>query len=284
MFAIPRVLSIASAAALTLALSQGVVRADQPPAAPAQAAPAPVGQTPAATPAPAAAPTAMDTARAKSEARRAEMDAERVKRYEELRARAAEIGVDLPATPPWAGATAGSDLPRMPEMPPHGAAMTPEEMNAMRAQREAMREKMQKMTPEERKAAREAHWQEMRTRAAERGIEMPESPPWAEAEQRYKAAQEQFDKYRKTIDELTPEQLEAARAVFGRGGSGMPGMNGPMPPVGPRGQMPQGGYGYGPQGGYPGYGGYPEGPGPMASPVMPDAGGMEQAPPPPQGH
>jgi hypothetical protein len=277
MFAIPRVLSIASAAALTLALSQGVVRAEQP-AAPAPAAPpAPVTQTPAATPA----PSAMDAARAKFEARRAELDAERVKRYEELRARAAEIGVDLPETPPWAGA----NLPRMPEMPPQGAGMTAEEMNAMRAQREAMREKMQKMTPEERKAAREAHWQEMRARAAERGIEMPESPPWVEAEQRYKAAQEQFDKYRKTIDELTPEQVEAARAVFGRGGPAMPGMNGPMPPMGPRGQMPQGGYGYGPQGGYPGYGGYPEGPVPMTPPVMPDVGGdLEQAPPPPQGY
>ena len=147
-------------------------------------------------------------------------------------------------------------------------------MDAMCAEHMAMREKMRSMTPEERRALRETHWQEMRARAAERGVEMPETPPWAEAEQRYKAAQEQFAKYRKTVEAMTPEQIEAARAMFGRRG---PGMQGPRPP------MPQGGYGYGyggPQGGG-GEGGYWGGP-PMPAPGMPgEEGGMGQMPPPP---
>jgi hypothetical protein len=153
----------------------------------------------------------------------------------------------------------------------------------MRAKREAMREKFQSMTPEERKAMREAHWKEMRERAAERGVELPETPPWAEAEERYKAAQEQFEKYRKIVDELTPEQAEAARAVFG-GGRGGPGMGDApaMPPMG----MPYGhGYGPGPQGGYPGFGPYQGGPGtmPMGRPPMPfGEGSPEQGSTPPQ--
>ena len=149
-----------------------------------------------------------------------------------------------------------------------------------------MRERFKAMTPEERKAMRDAHWQKMRERAAERGMEMPETPPWEEAEKRYKAAQEQFDRYRKIVDEMTEEQLEAARALFGRGESAaqpMQPMAPQMPPQMPP-QVPQGGYGYGPQGGYPGYGPYQGGPGAMGRHPMPYyEGGMEQAPPPPRG-
>ncbi|WP_295384807.1 hypothetical protein [uncultured Thiodictyon sp.] len=131
-----------------------------------------------------------------------------------------------------------------------------------------------RMTPEERRAAREAHWKEMRARAAEHGVELPETPPWVASEQRRKAAQERFEQYRKTVEALTPEQREAAQALFGPGGRrSMP----PMPEMPEMPPMPsRGGYGYGPQGGYPGYGyGY----GPYQGGPMPyDEGDMEQGP------
>jgi hypothetical protein len=158
--------------------------------------------------------------------------------------------------------------------------MSPEDMEAMRQQRQEMREQMRSMTPEERRVVREAHWQQMRADAAEHGIEMPETPPWAEAEQRRKEIQEQFEQYRKTIDAMTEEQIEAARAIFG---SAPPVPEFPSMPQ----QMPQGGYGYGPQGGYPGLGGYPGEQGGMGHPpVMPRFGapGYDQGPPPPQGY
>jgi hypothetical protein len=293
----PRVLSLASAAALLLALSQPGLAAQEaattavgpaspaaepaaPAAEPAAAAqPAPVAEAPPATPpaaeppaaggAPAAQASRAEAARANAEARRAEMDADRNRRYQDLRQRASEVGLELPETPPWE---------ETPAMPVHRDAAPPD-WDAMRKEREAMRERVKSITPEERKATREAHWQKMRERAAERGVEMPETPPWEEAEQRYKAAQEQFDRYRKIVDEMTDEQLEAARALFGRGEDGPQ----PMQPMAPP-RMPQHGYGYGPQGGYPGYGPYQGGPGAMGRPPMPYyEGGMEQAPPPPRG-
>ena len=190
-----------------------------------------------------------------------------------------------PAPPPTAApaAVAPAPAPAADAAPADG----PSQMEAMCAEHMAMREKMRTMTPEERKAMRETHWKEMRARAAERGIEMPETPPWVEAEQRYKAAQEQFAKYRQTVEAMTPEQVEAARAVFGRRGPGMQGPTGPMPPMGPRPPMPQGGYGYGygygPEGGV-GEGGYWGGPPPMPAPGAPDQDGGMQMPPPPQGH
>jgi len=307
----PRALSLASAAALLLALSQPGSAADEaatpsagaaaeapateaapPPVAPAAepapaATPAPLAEAPPAKPAPAAeekttspaaepetaettpaaAPTTAEVARSEAEARRAEQEAERNKRYQDLRQRAAEVGLALPETPPWE---------TVPAMPGHEAATSPD-WEAMRKEREAMRERFKSMTPEERKAMREAHWQKMRERATERGVEMPEAPPWDEAERRYKAAQEQFDRYRKIVDEMSDEQLEAARALFGRGEPPAQ----PMQPMTPP-QMPPGGYGYGPQGGYPGYGPYQGGPGAMGRGPMPYyGGGAEQAPPPP---
>ncbi len=309
----PRVLSLASAAALVLALSQPGLAAEETAAttvgtAPEAAAPvAPAAEaTPAATPAaevpaapatteaPAATPTPAEIARSRAGARRAEHDAERNQRYQDLRQRAAEVGLELPETPPW------DAMPEPPAMPPQAGA-TGTDREAVRRDREAMREHFKSMTPEERKAMRDAHWQEMRERAAERGTEMPETPPWEEAEKRYKAAQEQFDRYRKIIDAMTEEQLEAARALFGRG-ENMPQPMQPMAPQMPRQmpprmppqmhqmpqmpQMPEGGYdyGYGPQGGYPGYGPYQGGPGAMGRSPMPYyEGGMEQAPPPPRG-
>ena len=311
----PRVLSLASAATLLLALSQPGLAAEETAAtsvvpapeaaAPAAAAaetaaaaapaaggsaapgaePAPAAEAPATTEAPAATPTPAEIARSRAEARqarRAEQDAERNQRYVELRQRAAEVGLELPETPPWEAA-----MPDAPAMPSQAGAAAPD-WQAMRQEREAMRERFKSMTPEERKAMRDAHWQKMRERAAERGMEMPETPPWEEAEKRYKAAQEQFDRYRKIVDEMTEEQLEAARALFGHS-EDMPQPMQPMAPQMPRQmppQMPQGGYGYGygPQGGYPGYGPYQGGPGAAGPGSMPYyEGGMEQAPPPPRG-
>jgi hypothetical protein len=220
------------------------------------------------------------------------MDAKRNERYQELRERAAEVGLELPETPPWESAQAA--MPEMPAMPGQGGPSA-QDREAMRQRYQAMREKMKNMSPEERKAMREAHWTQMRERAAERGMDMPETPPWAEAEKRYKEAQEQFEKYRKTVDEMTAEQIEAARAIFGGGQAKQQPQNmPPMPPMPP--QMPQGGsygygpqsgsgYGYGPQGGYPGYGPYQGGPAAMGAPPMPyyEGSGREQGPPPPQG-
>lgn len=303
---IPRVLLLASAAALALGLAQPGLAGEEPAAAvavptapattpeavvapapetapaataevvvpaapPAPEAPAAVGPTPAAeapepaaeAPAPATEAGPADKARAKAEARRAEMDAKRNERYQELRERAAEVGLELPETPPWESAQAA--MPEMPAMPGQGGPSA-QDREAMRQRYQAMREKMKNMSPEERKAMREAHWTQMRERAAERGMDMPETPPWAEAEKRYKEAQEQFEKYRKTVDEMTAEQIEAARAIFGGGQAKQQPQNmPPMPPMPP--QMPQGGsYGYGPQSGS-GYGYGPRGATPATVPT-----------------
>jgi hypothetical protein len=192
------------------------------------------------------------------------MDAERNKRYAELRARAAEVGMELPETPPWESGV--QQMPAPPAMPDYQGP-TAQEWEAMRREREAMREKIKNMTPEEREAMREEHWKKMRERAAARGIEMPEAPPWKEAEARYKAAKEQFEKYKTIVDAMTEEEQEAARAMFGSG----PGCGRRMPPMGG---------GYGPQGGYPGYGPYQVGPGPM-QPPMPYYEGGDEPPVPP---
>ncbi|MFB1488054.1 MULTISPECIES: hypothetical protein [unclassified Thiocapsa] len=273
-----RMIPLVSAATLALVIGQGAFADPQAP----DANPTPVEPTNEAASAPADAPTSApanastdaptpaEAARAKAEERRAAMTAEREKRYEELRARAAEIGLALPETPPWES----SERPPMPEPPamPEGRGMSPEDMEAMREQRRAMREQMRSMTPEERRAMRDAHWQQMRADAEERGIEMPETPPWAEAEQRRKEMEEQFETYRKTVEAMSEEQIEAARALFGSPPP-MPEMP-RMPPYGgyyePQGQ----GYGYGPQGGYPGGMPYPgkQGGGMGHPPMMPGYG------------
>jgi hypothetical protein len=245
-----RVIPLVSVAALALALGQ-----------PLRAEPAADAPPPPVAPATAAAPVAPTAGPA--DAHRAEMDAERNKRYAELRANAAEVGLQLPETPPWE-----SGMPQMlppPAMPDDYRGPSAQEWEAMRKEREALREKIKNMTPQEREAMREERWKKMRERAAERGIEMPETPPWKEAEARYQASQEQFEKYRKTVDAMTEEQQEAARALFGCGGQRPPR---PMRPMG----------GYGPQGGYPGYGPYQGGPGPMQPPMPYFEGGDEPLP------
>jgi len=241
--------------------------------------------------------------------RHAEMMAKRKQRYEELRKRAETAGLNLPETPPWeeAGATP-PEMPAMPEMPawPDPSGMEQEWLARHEQMMQAMRErakqraaegpdqapwnlmtadehrahleKMRNATPEERAALRDQHWAEMRERAAAKGVTMPETPPWKEAEQRREARKAQWDSYRQTIDQMTEEQREAAEAIFGQ--PPMP----PMPPMGPDMNPPMP---YGPDFGAPparpfppgydgpGYGGYGQPmpwsggyPAPMPGPMM----------------
>ncbi|MBK1716513.1 hypothetical protein [Thiocystis violacea] len=203
MFEMPTHVTLASAAVLAMALSQTLVPitalaadsgAPEVPSAQTAAPAEPVPTEPAATPAP------VMTGRAKAEDRRAAMDAERAKRYVELRASAAELGVELPETPPWESArAAGPSLPEPPDYPSRLGG-TPEDMEAMRQQRESMRA---------------ARWERMREEAAARGIEMPDTPPWEEAGKRRQEMAERFQNYRRAIEQMTDEQREAARALFG---------------------------------------------------------------------
>lgn len=181
-----------SAAALALALGQSVLTSSacaaeppppaMPPAAPTQTAQGtPSAATPTVSPA--------ESARARAEERRAAMDEARAQRYRELRTRAAEIGVDLPETPPWESARA--KMPPMPEVPAMPGAQP-----SQSGDYETMRQQY--------RAAREAHWQKMR----------------AEAEQRRQDMAARFQQYRETVEGMTDEQREAARAMFGRPQSG----------------------------------------------------------------
>lgn len=332
-------LILTSAAALTLALNQSVLAADgettsaeaapavaeptapaaeqavstnaqeappaaaetlEPVAAAASAAPAeaPAATAPVAATETAVPPTPAEAARQRSDQRQADVMAKRGLRYEELRQRAAEAGVELPETPPWEQVTA-PEMPAFPTMPSdgRGKAMMSEE------ERAAHIEKMRNMTAEDRMAAREAHWAAMRERAAERGIELPETPPWKAAMERRMAMQEKWDAYRKTVEEMTDEQREAAEAMFGQsppiggpaafagesypgGGPGAEGPGGYGPggfgpgDYGPAGSGP-GGFGpggYGPAGSGPsrfgpgGFGPAGSGPGRFGRPAMPAGG------------
>jgi hypothetical protein len=159
----------------------------------------------------------------------AKMLKDRDRRYQDLRKRAAEVGLDLPETPPWE--QPGMEPPEMP-MPPGKA--TPPWTPMSSAERQKEWEKIRNMTPEEREAMREERWQEMRKRAKAQGVDLPETPPWKEAEKRRAAARAKWQVYQKIVDGLTPEQKEAARAVFGSGGRrAMPPAMPMEPPCGP---------------------------------------------------
>jgi hypothetical protein len=139
-----------------------------------------------------------------------ERDAMRAAHYKAMRERAKAAGIDLPETPP-------------------AKLMTPEE-------RRAHWEKMQGASPEERQAARAETYKQLRERAKAQGSDLPETPPWEQAQQRRKAMQEKWEAYRKQVEAMTEEQREAARAIFGGGpGDQAP----PMPMERPMPQMPQ---------------------------------------------
>lgn len=251
------ILSLASAATLALALAQPAAAEGEqaaPPAPAAASAPeapaaaAPAAPSPADAPAAQSAPTAAEAAPAaaaepvsphaaamqRMDQHRAEMNAERNRRYGELRERAAEVGIELPETPPWEQAEV-----QRPEMPAMPSDMGNPPMGGMsQAERRAQMERMRSMTQEERMAARAENYKQLRERAATQGIELPETPPWEQAEQRRKAMQEKWDSYRKQVEAMTEEQREAARAVFG-GASAPDAPQMPMPmPIQRQMQMP----------------------------------------------
>ena len=268
---------LASSAALVLALTQTLLApnatAAEPQPAPAKAAePAPPAPYPASAQKTDATPAPAETARAQAIERREAMLAERKKRYAELRASAAEMGVEIPETPPWETRPA---MPQSSEMTsPHG--MWHEDDAAMSQWREEMKARMQErmraITPEERQAMREERWQRMRADAAERGIEMPETPPWEEAEKRRQEMEKRFEEYRKTVEQMTDEQREAAQALFGRTPERMSRPM-PYPDAGPAQES----------WGYPGDGAYRNAPRGMMHPHMmpyPEAPGYDQGPPP----
>jgi hypothetical protein len=202
---------------------------------------------------PEALPTAAEAASAKMEERHEAMMEKRRKRYQELRERAAEVGLELPETPPWEAS--GMTPPKMPtppvrpappDRPAMGRAPKADERDAMREaryqamraraaeigvelpetppwklmspeERQAHREAMRSMTPEQRAAMREQHWAEMRERAAEKGLELPEAPPWKLMQERREEMRAKWEAYRETVEQMTDEQREAAAAIYGRG-------------------------------------------------------------------
>ena len=235
-----RFFTFASAAALSLALGHALAQA---PAKPEAAAPAPAAAPAApAAPAEAAAPaSSADASRAAMQKRYEEAMAARAKRYEELRQRAAEVGVELPETPPW---EQGGMPPGMLEgMGPGGMGMPPGMPEGMG--QEGMG--MPQMTQEEIQAMREKRWEAMRARAAEQGMELPETPPWEAAQERRKEMLERYEQYRATIEAMTDEQKEAIAALFGSARGPMGGRSG-MPCPQYRGYPNRGwsGYGMGP--------------------------------------
>lgn len=235
------------ASAVTLALACGSTawaEAQATTETPAAETTAPADQTPAAM------PTETDpraAGRARIEQRRAEAMAERERRYEELRAQAAEVGIDLPEAPPWAQAMPQPpEMPAFPELPglTEPAPISRADWNKQREERwAALRERatekgielperplwqltspeerqthvetMRKLTPEQRRTLHALRWEMMREQAAERGMELPESPPWERMMKEREAMQERWKGYRETVEAMTPEQREAAAAVYG---------------------------------------------------------------------
>ncbi len=216
----------ASATVLGLALAPAMAQTQAAPAAPAAA---PAAETPAVEAVPAPADPA-DAARAEMEQRMEAAMAERSQRYEELRKRAEEVGLDLPESPPWAQAG-------MPQ-PPAGA------MEPLALPEGYAPPDYKPMTREELEAKRKERWDAMREHAAEMGRELPETPPWEAAMQRRKEMLEKYQEYRATIEAMTDAQKEAIAALFGGRGAGGP-MHGcrKWPGAGQRGMMP---YGMGP--------------------------------------
>ncbi len=86
-----------------------------------------------------------------------ERQAQRNQRYQELRDRAASLGLDLPAVPPW------------------------EEQRANKAEMMERQAKLRQMTAEQREAYRNEHYKQLRERAKAAGVELPETPPWQES-------------------------------------------------------------------------------------------------------
>jgi hypothetical protein len=133
--------------------------------------------------------TPRDEAMAAMQQRMDERDA----RYEDLKARAREVGVMLPEDPPWKST---------------GMGMRPD-----MAERMQRHQTMMSMSPEERMAAREKHYKEMQARAKERGFDMPDTPLW---EARQSVMDEEWAKHQAVIDGMTDEERAACHAMHRR--------------------------------------------------------------------
>lgn len=158
----------------------------------------------------------------------------RDEQYQALRKRAEGAGVMLPEHPPWHAAQREMIRPSMEERMEH-------------------RQKMMSMTDEERDAYRQQRYQEMRTRAEEMGMQMPETPPWVARRQ---AMDEEWAKHQEVIKGMSDEERAACHAMHRRHMGMMPGQKmGHGCGMGHQGcGMPHGGmsprvapgYGYGP--------------------------------------
>ncbi len=118
----------------------------------------------------------------------------REEQYQALRERAEEAGVMLPERPPWR-----SEMGQM--------------MRPSMEERMAHRNKMMAMSEEEREAFRQQRHEEMRARAEEMGMELPETPPWVA---RQKAMQEEWAKHQKVIEGMSDEERAACHAMHRR--------------------------------------------------------------------
>ncbi|MEY6430907.1 hypothetical protein ABC977_00610 [Thioalkalicoccus limnaeus] len=185
-----------------------------------------------------AAPDPRSAAQARAEQWRAQTNAERERRYQELRERAAEVGLDLPEAPPWSHESppampgwAGRGMPAMQRdavRDEHYAALreraagegielpeTPPWRLTTDAERRAYHAFVRDLTADQRRTLNRLRWEETRSRAAQRGYELPASPPWEAVEQRREAMRKRWETYRETVEAMTDEQREAAAAIFG---------------------------------------------------------------------
>ncbi|WP_177418419.1 hypothetical protein [endosymbiont of Lamellibrachia barhami] len=164
----------------------------------------------------------------------------REKRYEALQKRALESGVLLPDRPTW------MDKPEVADLRPS----MEERMERMKA--------LRNMNSEERDAYRLERYQEMRERAAEVGLDLPEKPPWKDRPARPELNQDdEWARQQAVIDGMTPEERAACHAMHRRHmrqmGPGRGMMQRPQMPAMPGrgfgpGRMMGPGAGYGPQG------------------------------------
>ncbi len=220
------------------------------------------------------------------EARRAELN----KRYGDLRTRAADAGMNFPEAAPWNREPEwltydqmrnqmqerGIELPEQPAWPGQMGMSDEERQTAQDAMQEKigkmrkMQEELAAMNAEVRAAFREQRYREMRERAASRGMERPELPPWKRPSAAGPApalaeppaqqpAEGDWSKYQAIIAGMSPEEREACMAMH-RMHMQQRMQQAPRPMATPEGYDP--GYGYGHGRGYgPRWGqwqGYPE--------------------------
>jgi hypothetical protein len=174
--------------------------------------------------------------------------------YEDLKKRAQSMGVILPEKPPWStpGGMESMMQSRM-QPPPEYKPMSQEEMELLR-----------KKHYEEMDALRKQRYEEMRERAKAAGIDMPETPPWEQAQSN---SDDEQAKQKAIINGMSEEQRAACQAMHRRQ-MGM--WDAPQRPMMPAPGMGRGmgpgmmnrGYGYGPYGYGPDSYGY--GPDPYA--------------------